>query len=95
VLGLATEESCFGYHLATDFSVLLSAQTGSGAHPTSYTEGKAGYFLGGKQTGKGAGGSYYLLPPRAEVKNDWVYISTPPYAFMTCTGTNMPPLCVT
>jgi hypothetical protein len=26
-----------------------------------------------------------LSPPNAEVKNEWCYISTPPYAFKACT----------
>jgi hypothetical protein len=28
-------------------------------------------------------------PPSAKVKNAWNYNSTPPYAFMMCTGTNV------
>jgi hypothetical protein len=33
---------------AEDFSSNLCAQTGSGAHPTSYTMGTGGSFRGGK-----------------------------------------------
>ena len=29
-------------------------------------------------------------PSSAEVKNDWSYISTLPYVFMACRGTNLP-----
>ena len=32
-------------------------------------------------------------PPTANVKNEWTYTSTPPYAFMQCTGKTMHFLC--
>jgi hypothetical protein len=36
---------------AKDFSLLRSVQTGSGAHPVSYTMGSGGSFPGGKAAG--------------------------------------------
>jgi hypothetical protein len=32
--------------------------------------------------------------PSVEVKNGWSYTFAPPYAFMLCTGTALPDLCV-
>jgi hypothetical protein len=54
-------------------------QTGSGAHPTSYTVGTGCSFPGVKRPGHEADPS-----PRtsAEVKKIWIFTSTPPYVFM-------------
>jgi hypothetical protein len=53
--------------------------TGSGVHPTSYTMGTGGSFLGVKRPGREA---EHSPPTSAEVKKMWIYTSTPPYAFM-------------
>jgi hypothetical protein len=54
-------------------------QTGSEAHPTSYPMDTEDSFPRGKTAGFEADHS---PPTRAEVKNMWIYASTPPYAFM-------------
>jgi hypothetical protein len=51
-----------------------SGHTGSGAHPASYPMGAVV-----KRPGREADHS---PPTSAEVKNTWIYTSTPPYAFM-------------
>jgi hypothetical protein len=51
-----------------DFSPLHVVQTGSGTHPASYP--------------MGMGNSFHSPPTSAEVKNTWIYTSTPPYVFM-------------
>jgi hypothetical protein len=48
---------------------------GSGAAPASYPVGTRGCFLVGKVV--------HSPPASAEVKNTWIYTSTPPYVFMT------------
>jgi hypothetical protein len=55
------------------FSLLNFVHTGPGAHPTSYPNGK------GKEAGREADHS---LPTSAEVKNTWIYTTTPRYVFM-------------
>jgi hypothetical protein len=61
------------------FSPYHRFQTGSGAHPASYTMGIKGSFPGSKWPGRDADHS----PPfSAEVKNAWSYTSIPQYAFM-------------
>jgi hypothetical protein len=62
-----------------EFSHLRVVQTGSGVHPTSYTLGSGGCFPGVKRPGREADHS---SPTSAEVKEMWIYTSTPPYAFM-------------
>jgi hypothetical protein len=57
-----------------------TVQTGSGVHPTSYTMGTGGSFPGVRRSGREADHS---PPTSAEVKKMWIYISTPPYVFMT------------
>jgi hypothetical protein len=53
---------------AEDFSSNLCSQTGSGAHPVSYTVGTGGYFPGGKaRPGRDAD---RLPPSSAEVKKE-------------------------
>jgi hypothetical protein len=54
--------------------------TGSGAHPSSYPIGTGGLFPRGvKRPGRE---SDHSPPTSAEVKNTWIYTSTPPYVFM-------------
>jgi hypothetical protein len=69
---------------AKDFSSILWVQTGSGAHPASCTMGTGGPFPGGKaRPGRDADHSH-LVP------SSWMsrsYISSPPSASMTCSGT--------
>jgi hypothetical protein len=54
-------------------------QTGSGAHPASYTMGTGDSFSGVKRPGREADHS---PPTNAEVKKMWIYTSTPPHGFM-------------
>jgi hypothetical protein len=62
------------------FFFLYSVQTGSGALPASYPNGYRGLFSRGvKPQGREADHSPHTS---AEVKNTWIYTSTPPYAFM-------------
>jgi hypothetical protein len=61
-----------------DFSSNLCVQTGSGAHPASYTMGTGGSFPGGKaRPGRDADHS---APSSAEVKKEWGYTSCHPNA---------------
>jgi hypothetical protein len=62
-----------------EFSPLHIFQTGSGAHPASYTTGTGALPWGVKRQGYATDHS---LPANAEVKIMWIYTSTPPYAFM-------------
>jgi hypothetical protein len=57
----------------------LHLQTDAGVHPTSYTVGTGGSFLGDKAPGREADHS---PPASAEVKKMSLYTSTPPYTFM-------------
>jgi hypothetical protein len=63
--------------LNANFNIIpkLSVQTGSEAHPTSYTMGTGGSFRGVKRPGREAGHS---PPTSAEVKKMWTYTSTSP-----------------
>jgi hypothetical protein len=65
--------------LRARFSLLHVVQTGSGAHPASYPMGTGGDFPWGKWPGREADHS---PPTSIEVKNAWIYTSTPPCAFM-------------
>jgi hypothetical protein len=65
--------------LCKAFSLLHVVQTGSGAHPTSYTMGTGGFSPGLKRPGREANHS---PPTSAELNKMWIYTSTPPYAFM-------------
>jgi hypothetical protein len=56
----------------THFSLLQNANTGSGAHPPSYSMGS---FLGLKRPGRGAD---HLSTSSAEGNNDWSHTSVPP-----------------
>jgi hypothetical protein len=59
---------------ARDFQFLHSVQTGSGAHPTSYSMGTGGSFLGGKAAGREADHS---PPSSAQVKMMDLYLNSP------------------
>jgi hypothetical protein len=61
------------------FSLLHSAQTGSGVLPTFYTMGTWGSLPGGKQLGCKADN---LPPSSAKVKNAYSYTTTSPYILM-------------
>jgi hypothetical protein len=63
-----TEE--FGFD-SRDEKIFFS---GSGAHPCSYPMGTRDTFSGGK--------AHHSPPCSAEIKNTWIYISTPPHIFM-------------
>jgi hypothetical protein len=60
--------------------LLHVVQTGFGAHPAPYPMGTRGFFLGSQAAGAEADHS---PPTSAEVKNTWIYTSTPPYVFMS------------
>jgi hypothetical protein len=60
---------------AENFSPHHRVQTGSGVHPASYPMVTRDYFLGVKQPRREADHS---PPSSAEVKNVWIYTSTPP-----------------
>jgi hypothetical protein len=62
-----------------EFSLLHSAQTGSGAHPASYPMDTGDSFPGSKPPGRDA---HHSPPTSVEVKNTWIYTSTPPYVIM-------------
>jgi hypothetical protein len=53
-------------------------QTGSGAHPASYSMGTKASFPGGKSAGAW---SWPLTSSSAEVENAWSYTSNPPIRF--------------
>jgi hypothetical protein len=74
---------------AEDFSSNLCVQTGSGAHPASYTVGTRGSFLGGKaRPGRDAGHS---PPCSAEVKKEKeLYLLSPKCASTERNGTTLP-----
>jgi hypothetical protein len=77
--GWTTEGSEFESQYGQEFSLLHVVQTGSGAHPASYSMGTGGSFPGVKRQGREADHS---PPTIVEVKKIWIYTSTPPYAFM-------------
>jgi hypothetical protein len=54
--------------VAKDFSSKLFVQTGSGAHPASYTMGTGGPFPGGKA--RPGSDADHSLPSSAEVVNE-------------------------
>jgi hypothetical protein len=62
-----------------DLTPLHIIQTDSGAHPASYTVCTGGSFPGIKWPKYEA---EHSLPTSAEVKNTWIYTSTPPYVLM-------------
>jgi hypothetical protein len=61
------------------FALHHCIQTSSGTHPTSCPVGNGVSFLGIKQLWHETDHS---PPSRAQVKNAWSYIFTPPYVFM-------------
>jgi hypothetical protein len=67
-----------GYGQGQDFSPLHVVQTCSGAHPAYALcpMGTGDSFLGGKAA------EAWSWPLSAELKNTWIYRSTPPYVFM-------------
>jgi hypothetical protein len=76
--GWTTEGSEFESRYGQELSLLHVVQTGSGVHPTSYPMGMGALFPGVKRPGREADRS---PPASAEVKNTWIYTSTPPYVF--------------
>jgi hypothetical protein len=69
-----------------DFSSSLCVQTGSEAHPTSYTLRTGGPFHGGVKRGRGVTlTTHPHLVPRSRMSRS--YTSSPPSAFMACSGT--------
>jgi len=68
---------------ARDFSFLRNVQTGSGAHPASYSVDEGGSFLAVNRVGR-----EFNHPPSPipKVKNEWNYTSTPLHIFMAWTG---------
>jgi hypothetical protein len=70
---------------AKDLSSSLCVQTSSGAHPASYPMGTGGPFLGVKR-GPGVTLTTHLhLVPRSRMSRS--YKSSPPSAFVACSGT--------
>jgi hypothetical protein len=65
--------------LREEWKVTWCVQTGSGAHPASYSLGTGGSSLELKRPRREAGHS---PPSNAEIKNAWSYNTTPQYAFM-------------
>jgi hypothetical protein len=65
--------------VARYFYLLHFVQTGSGAHPASYPMATECCYAGVKRPRRDAG---YSPPCIAEVKNTWIYTSTPTYVFM-------------
>jgi hypothetical protein len=67
------------------FSTFQNVQTGSGAHPASYSMGTWGFFLGDKQLGCEAD---RLTPPVNLMNGATPLLSL--YAFKTCRGATLP-----
>ena len=67
-------------------SFLQDVQTGSDAHPTSYSVGSLGSFLGVERLGREANHS---PSSNSEAKNEWSRTSTPTSAFMAFTKANI------
>jgi hypothetical protein len=74
-----TEGSEFKSWYGQEFSLVHVVQTGSGAHPVSYPMSPGGSFPEEKRQGREADHS---PPTSVEVKKMWIYMFTPPYAFM-------------
>jgi hypothetical protein len=72
-------KSEFEFRYGQEFSLPHVVQTGSGAHPASYSMGTEGSFLGGQAAGAW---SWPLTSTSAEVNKTWIYTSNPPYVFM-------------
>jgi hypothetical protein len=73
------EGSEFESRQEQDFSPLHVIQASFGTHAASYPLRTGPLSPGVKQSESEADNS---PPTSAEVKNTWIYISTPPYAFM-------------
>ena len=63
----------------------MNIQTGSGTQPALYSKG---FFC--EEFQKPRHEANHSPPSTSEVKNEWSYASTPPYAFMTLTETTSP-----
>ena len=68
----------------SDFSLLQNIQTATEAHPAIYSVGASGLSPSGKWSGHEASHS---PQSSAKVKNRGSHTSSPPHAFMICTGT--------
>jgi hypothetical protein len=77
--GLNDRGSEFESRKGQEFPLLHVVQTGSGAHPASYTMGNGALCPGLKRPGREADHS---PSTSAEVKKMWIYTSTPPYFLM-------------
>jgi hypothetical protein len=72
---------------AKGFSSSLCVQTGSGAHPASFTMGTGGPFPGDKaRPGRDADHSPHLVPRSSMSRS---YMSSPPRASMACSETSL------
>ena len=71
----------------TDFPVLHTIKIFSVVHPIPFSLGTGNSSLGVKQLGHEADHQH---PLNVRVKNEWNYMSMHPYAFINCTGTNLP-----
>jgi len=69
----------------SNFSPLQGIWNGSGVHTASYLKGTGTFSLVVDWLGCETD---FSLPPNKEFKNEWRYISTSLYAFMTCMGTS-------
>jgi hypothetical protein len=87
--GSKTEESSFHSRHRQEIFSSQSIQTGSGAHPASYSMAMRGgaLFPRIKRPGREA---EYSHPSRADVKAVCSCTSTVPFAFKACTGTTLP-----
>jgi hypothetical protein len=72
---LSEVESWYG----KDFCPLHVVKTGSRAHPTSYKMGTGALSSGVKRPVREADQS---PPTSTEMKNTWIYTSTPPYVYV-------------
>jgi hypothetical protein len=68
-------------------SLFSQTSSGSAAHPHSKPIATADAFPGGTWTGAEGCEVDHSTPSSAEAKNEWSCTSTPPHAFMECTGT--------
>jgi hypothetical protein len=78
-MGWTAEGSKFESQWEQDFSPLQVVHTGSGAHAAPYPMGTGALSPEVKRPERKGN---HPPPPSAEVKNTWIYTSTPPYIFM-------------
>jgi hypothetical protein len=71
----------------SDSPLIQSVDTDSGAYLTSYSMGTRRFSPEVKRPKLKAN---QLLPSSVEVKNEYSYTSTPPYALMACRVTTVP-----